>query len=258
MMMFAPSSNSDIRLMGDLMTDLQSLSREDLEGMRESGAHIVECYRVLQKSGANIVGELLRGAGKFYEWDHYPKGDVYDSETHSQYYYHAHPSEKRIGQYGPEHGHFHTFLRPKGMPDGILPAALPDYVPPEDPDNALSHLVAVSMDRAGFPIRLFTTNRWVTGEVWYAADDVVGLLDRFDMDLSFPSWPVNIWLSAMVRLFKPQIADLLHERDASLAAWQEERPEGNAYEDRELEITSFVVVSVADQIAAVEATLAAR
>jgi hypothetical protein len=239
------------------MADLQSLSREELERMREAGAHTVECYRILQKSGANIVGELLRGAGTFYEWDHYPKGDIYDSETHSQYYYHAHPSENRTGLYGPEHGHFHTFLRPKGMPESIRPAPLPDYAPPEDPDNALSHLIAVSMDRAGFPIRLFTTNRWVTGEVWYAAEDVIGLLDRFEMDVCVPSWPVNIWLSAMVRLFKPQISVLLHERDAAVSAWQVDHPDGSAYEDRELEVTSFVAVSVADQIAAVDAALKA-
>lgn len=239
------------------MTDLRSLSRTDLESMREAGAHVVECYRVLQKSKANVVGEVLRGGGTFYEWDHYPKGDAYDPETHSQYYYHAHPSKMRAGLYRPEHGHFHTFLRPRGMPEGVRPAPLADYAPSDDPDNALSHLVAISMDRAGFPIRLFTTNRWVTGEVWYPAADVVRMLDRFDMDLALPSWPVNIWLTAMVRLFKPQIAALLRDRDQAVAAWQAAHPAGNAYEDRELEITSFAEISVADQIAAVDAALGA-
>ena len=108
------------------MVELAELPRERLEDMAAAGAEIMECYRLLRKSDGNVVAEVLRGHGEFYEWDHYPPGDVYDKETHSQYYYHAHPAELRGG----EHGHFHTFLRPKGMPEGVAPAALPDYSPP--------------------------------------------------------------------------------------------------------------------------------
>ena len=105
------------------MTDIKSLPRKQLEQMAEAGNQILECYRVLQKTEDNMVGEVLRGQGDFFEWDHYPKGDVYDHETHAQYYYHAHPPEERSKKYGHEHGHFHTFLRPKGFPTGIKPAS---------------------------------------------------------------------------------------------------------------------------------------
>ena len=90
-----------------------SLSREELESMAQAGQEIIEIHRILSKTGDNVVGEVLRGQGTFFEWDHYPPGDVYDHETHSQFYYHAHPSKQRFEL---EHGHFHTFLRPKGMP----------------------------------------------------------------------------------------------------------------------------------------------
>ena len=53
--------------------------------------------------------------GEFYELEHYPKDDVFDGETYSQYYYHAH----RAGTN--ENGHFHTFLRQPGIPTGISP-----------------------------------------------------------------------------------------------------------------------------------------
>ena len=95
--------------------DFDALPRARLEAMAEAAEVVVDCHRVLAKSGENMVSELLRGIETFYEWDHYPEGDIYDHETHSQYYYHAHPKEERPG----EHGHFHTFLRPKGMPKGI-------------------------------------------------------------------------------------------------------------------------------------------
>lgn len=231
--------------------DFSALSRDRLTAMREAGKEVVDCHRVLAKTGDNIVGELLRDQGTFFEWDHYPKGDLYDPETHAQFYYHAHPQELREG----EHGHFHTFLRPLGMPPGVRPAPVPGLVLPENANDALSHLVAISMDPRGLPIRLFTTNRWVTGEVWYTADDVRAMLDRFEIDLAHPSWPVNRWIGAMVRLFRPQIGALIDARDAAVAAWSAAHPDRDVYEDREFEITSALDIDIDEQIAAVTATL---
>jgi len=236
------------------VTDLSKLTDDEVRALAQAGAEVFECFRILAKSGDNLVGELLRNTGTFYEWDHYPKGDVYDQETHSQYYYHAHPAEERPG----EHGHFHTFLRPKGMPEGISPAPLADYKPPEDPDDALSHIIGISMDNQGIPIRLFTTNRWVTGEIWYEAADVERLIEHFEIDLAQPSWPVNRWISAMVQLYRPQIAELVRARDVTLGEWARKHPDRNAYEDRDLEVTSSMEISVDDQLAAINALVEER
>ena len=233
------------------MLSLEDVSLVDLKSMTDAGSNILECYRVLQKSSANVVGEVLKSQGEFFEWDHYPGGDVYDHETHSQYYYHAHPPEKRANKWGAEHGHFHTFLRPKGMPKNTKPADVDDYKAPDDPNDALTHFIGISMNQAGFPIRLFTTNRWVTGEVWYSADTVLSMIDLFEIDLSYPSWPVNIWLTNMFRLYRSEIADLLHKRDASVKKWQAEHPGINVYEDRNLEITSIMDIAVEQKINAV-------
>jgi hypothetical protein len=234
------------------VVNLKNLNRRQLERMRDAGGEIREWYRVLEKTGDNVVGEVLRDQGKFYEWNHYPEGDIYDHVTHSQYYYHAHPADLRGG----EHGHFHTFLRPKGMPPGIEPAPIPDLVLPEDEDDILSHLSGISMDPAGYPIRLFTTNRWVTGEIWYAAQDVVRMVDCFIIDHTRPSWPVNRWITAMLCLFQPQIVELVQERDRVVAGYQALHAGVDVYEDRDLEITSSMDISVDDQIAAVEKALA--
>lgn len=230
------------------MTEFKSYSTEQLEQMAEAGNKILECYRVLQKTEENVVGHVLQTREDFYEWDHYPDGDVYDHETHSQYYYHAHPPEERSKKYGKEHGHFHTFLRPKGFPSGIKPVPLPDLEKPESPNDALSHLIGISMNQAGYPIRFFTTNRWVTGETWYKAEHVIKMLDYFVMDLTYPSWPVNIWITNMVRLFRPQIEDLLLERDKAISAWQEKHPDDNVYENEDLELPSLLNISVEKQI----------
>ncbi len=238
----------------DIEIDFANLPTERLETMVAAGEDVIECHRVLAKTGDNIVGELIRGEETFFEWDHYPKGDVYDHETHSQFYYHAHPQELRAG----EHGHFHTFVRPLGIPAGILPAPLPGLELPKGDNDALSHIVGISMDPQGVPIRLFTTNRWVTGEVWYTADDVRAILEVFAIDVAHPSWPVNRWVTSMIQLFQPQIAKLLAARDRRVAGWAVTHPGEDVFEDRDLEVTSAIDISIDDQVAAAMAALDAK
>lgn len=230
---------------------LTGLDGNELGKMAVAGEQILECYRVLDKNKTNVVAELLEGQGDFFEWDHYPKGDIYDSGTGSQYYYHAHPPETRLEVYGPENGHFHTFVRPKGMPEGVKPAPVPGYVKLDGTNDELTHLIGISMDKQGCPIRLFTSNRWVTGETWYAADDVVKTMEGFTVAQASPPRLANIWITAMMRLFVPQIRRLIRERDQVLAQWGAKNPAVNPYEDRNLEIASFVDISVERQMAAI-------
>lgn len=229
------------------MVDPKQLPVAQVEAMAAAGEQILECHRVLHKSGSNVVAEVLRGQGTFVEFEQYPKGDVYDPETHSQYFYHSH----RKG----EHGHFHTFLREAGMPGDCRPAKQSEASFMKERDDKISHLIAISMNQQGFPIRLFTTNRWLTADNWYAADDVIRMLDRFKMDLASPSWPVNIWITAMLRLFRPQIIALLRERDSTVATWQQTHPDADVFEDRKCDITSTRRISVAAQIERVNAAL---
>ena len=253
------------------MGDFTRLGRAALDAMAEAGGEVLECRRVLAKTGDTVVSEAVRAA-TFYEWNHYPEGDVYDSESHAQYFFHAHPPAQRAVR---EHGHFHTFLRPRGMAPGTRPLVLPELaiadapaapagpaVPPvPQPDQGadndeLSHLVAIAMDAAGEPIRLFTTNRWVTGETWYAAADVVAMLDRFVVDHARPSWPLNRWISAMFRLFWPQMVELVQARDEALMSWRRRhRGKVHVFEDRRLEVASAVTIEVADQLHRIDLAL---
>ncbi len=184
---------------------LDHLPAATLAAMLDVGREVLEWRRILAKTGDTVVGVVLRHEGPFYLLDHYPKGDVFDPDSHAQWYYHAHDKKDRPG----EHGHFHTFIRGGGMPRGIEPAQLPDFEPKPDRHDLVCHLIAVSMDRSGWPMGLFTTNRWVTGETWYAARDVAAMLDRFDVKMDRPAWSVNRWLTGLLRLFRPHIEELL-------------------------------------------------
>jgi hypothetical protein len=247
------------------MVDFTRLRRAELEVMAAAGDDLLECRRVLAKSGDSVVSEVRRGATEIVDWAHYPAGDVYDPETHAQYFYHAHPAAERSAA---EPGHFHTFLRPRGMPPGTRPLILPELgiadapaapagpavlpmpQPNQGADNdELSHLVAIAVDGAGEPLRLFTTNRWVTGETWYAAADVSAMLDRFVIDLARPSWPLNRWLTALFRLFRPQMAALLHARDEAVMSWRRRhRGKVHVLEDHRLEVAAVVDIDVGDQL----------
>lgn len=227
-----------------------------LARMAEAGRRVRECEEMLAKQHTSIVSVLL-GDAEFFQWDHYPDGDVYDGQSHSQYYYHAHQPNVRTNLWGDEHGHFHTFLRPQGFPDGLAPLPLTDPAAGgEHTAGEPAHLVAISINHAGEAMRLFSPNRWVTGETWHDAASMKQMLPLFRIDQPVPSWPVNIWITNMLILFGPSIESLLDARDRAIAAFVESHPDVNVYESRNLEVASMLEISVDDQIAAVEKALA--
>jgi hypothetical protein len=144
-------------------------------------------------------------------------------------------------------------VRPKQLFPEIAPLAVPDNA--GDEAGWVAHLVGISTDPSGRVIRLFTTNRWVTGEVWYDADSAIRMLDRFAMTKGAPSPELNRWVSAVVRMFRPQIEDLLRARDARLAQFRAAHPDSDALEDRSLQVTSELPVDFLAQILAIETAL---
>ena len=252
-----------------MSANLKSLGRAALETMRDGSEAMRQAERALAKDGRTIVAAALGSAAACEPWQHYPAGDVYDPRSHAQFFYHAHPPGERGAG---EHGHFHLFLRAGGMAPGTRPLVLPELViagaspaaaapsapePHAGEDGEWCHLVAIAMNEAGEPFRLFTTNRWVTGETWYRAADVVAMLDRFSIGAAGPFAPLNRWIGGAVRCFRPQIEDLIAQRDEAVMGWRRRRRgKAHVFEDRRLEVTSALEISVAAQIAAIEAALA--
>ena len=235
-----------------------------MNGAASAAAIIGECRAELAARGSSIVREATGSAGPIVDWRHYPEGEVYDPATHAQYFYHRHPDGDRAPG---EHGHFHLFLRADGIPRGITPLLLPEIavanvaVPPQAAPlkhggrDEVCHLAAIAVDERGAPVRLFTSNRWVTGETWYPAQDVIGMLDRFHIEDGTPPVAANRWLGAILRLYRPQIAALLRSRDESVMAWRRRR-RTHVFEDPRLEITSSLEVELDAQFAFVDAARA--
>ncbi|MEE4463921.1 hypothetical protein V2S84_17735 [Azotobacter chroococcum] len=77
-------------------------------------------------------------------------------------------------------------------------------------------------------------------------DAVKQMLPAFSIDHAYPSWPTNLWLTALLKLFRPQIEALLEHRDRVMEAWQAAHPGQDVFEDRALEITGYLPISVED------------
>jgi hypothetical protein len=243
------------------------VSQGEIERMTAAAAVIRECRRDLAARNSDILKELTAAGAVVSDWRHYPEGDVYDPSSHAQYFFHAHPGDSRPAL---ESGHFHTFLRPEGMPPGVAPLLLPELavadvaaLPPQAAPikrgarDEVSHLVAIAIDVRGEPVRLFTTNRWVTGETWYRADDVILMLDRFSISEMEPSDAVNRWVGAMIQLFRPQIGALLRVRDATVMAWRRRR-RTHVFEDPRLEVTSSLEITLDAQLAFIDGSRSNR
>lgn len=224
--------------------DLSGLSDDAILAMNAAAGEIGAAMHAAYRANSNVVWDFLRFEQQVLPDHHYPDDNVYDPESGSQYYYHSHRAD--------EHGHFHCFIMHGGLPDTAKP--IPDQrLDMRDPDftDPFAHLVAISMDEFGHPQGLFTTNRWVTQEVVYPADQIIALLDQFQIDHTFPAWSTNRWLTAMVALFRPQIESLIWARESEFKRLSEKSPNGVVYEDTSHEILSFAKINVTEQVKAV-------
>ena len=211
---------------------------------------VIAAQREMTQAGGSILHHTLRGSDRHQAMAHYPAGDRIDAVTGAQYFYHAHRADMATE----EHGHFHCFLRSHAVPSRLRPLPLPSQA--EKPDAAMTHLVAIAMDRHGQPIRLFTVNRWVTHDTWYAARHHPQLLKRFrfdpprhdDTDAAY--WrALDGWVAGMLHLFAPQIAWLAAARDSTIAAWQTAHMNTDPYDARQIEELSSLPIDLAQQIA---------
>ena len=200
--------------------------------------------QMLTNTGKNILHYTLKKNRRHISMNHYPKGDRIDRQTGAQYFYHCHRENIDTD----EHGHFHCFMRYKHIPKRIKPKSLDDWK--ENLDNPMTHIIAISMDRYGQPIRLFTVNRWITSEIWYDAEHLPTFLKRYKMTLTDdPYWQIlDQWVEAMLHLFSPQILWLQNRRDAVMAHHKLLTPDNNIYEDHTIEELSEISINLKNQV----------
>lgn len=190
----------------------------------EAARTVVEMIIRMAQEARPLMARILPDAEATC-WEHYPEDDARDSETRSRWYYHVHAPGDRDPA---EHGHFHLFLHRTQMDKPDVAMASP--VEGEEALAHVAHIAGLSIDHQGIPIAWFATNRWVTDEFMYSADAMIAHLDRFNVDHTPEDDAVNRFLTAMVALYRDELAGLLRARDARIAHLQEQAGAAGVYE----------------------------
>lgn len=219
---------------------MRSLPRDTLTEMRRSGLEAKSWLSSCELNGRTILNEIMQTKEPLLRRVHAPKEDVFDEKTGGQYYFHKHR--------GGEEGHFHLFLWTDHIPGLKRPVHMSS-------SGGFVHLIALSTDARGYPVRLFTTNQWVTGEDWRPASEVSRLIPNFEISHGEPSWSVNRSLTAFVRLFTPQIRQLIDLRDEKIKQECARRPLSEVLSDRSLEVLSEMPIDIDAQLLSIESVL---
>lgn len=194
---------------------------------RAAASTLIEVMQELALAGQTVLGQVMAGVAAPRCEVHYPAGDVIDANSGYRYYYHSHAAQSWQRR---EHGHFHLF---------------------STAGSTYTHLAAISVDGRGVPLRMFTTNRWVTAESWQPQEQVYRQLLGFTLDETGAMALVNRWLSALLKLFAPAAGEMLVQRDQRIAALAHGRRKiESVFEDRRVHVLSQARLSLIDEIAA--------
>lgn len=212
----------------DLLRKLTPQERSDLYA---SGLEVLESTQSLLQQGKTVISEII-GQAAYVEWEHYPKRDA-KSRHGALFYYHAHAASQRMPR---EHGHFHVFATNDR-----------DECPS---DQRYTHIAGLSVDDRGMPLRVFTTNQWVTAECWEDAERVCAFARQTVLREAKPH-KVGRWLDAVFAFFRPQIDLVVHLRDARVKTLQD-RGRTHLLDDRRTHILSQCHIDFSTQILALE------
>lgn len=178
--------------------------------IRQAAETVVDCIVKMAEEQKPLMLRVLP-EGDVHWWAHYPDDDARDAKTRSRWFYHIHAPGDRDPS---EHGHFHLFLHRTQLSEEELPIAIPQAG--EDAAAFVVHIAGLSIDHQGIPTGWFATNRWVTDEFMYPASTVIENLPRYNVDATAEDATVNRFLTAMVTLYREELADMLQVRDRRL------------------------------------------
>lgn len=178
---------------------------------RQAAETVVETIMEMASSGKPLMSRILPDQ-EMKLWDHYPKGDAIDKKSKSRWYYHVHKEGQRDPE---EHGHFHLFLDQSQL-DNKMGAWSEPASQKKTRANVL-HVAALSIDNSGIPRKWMVTNRWITDEWLYPSEKLINILPSFNVDNTAQDKTANRFITAMVALYRDEIAELLKKRDAKYA-----------------------------------------
>ena len=208
---------------------------------------VIETITQMAQEQKPLMLRVLPEGGDSHFWKHYPKGDARDADTKSRWYYHVHaPGSRDEG----EHGHFHLFLHRTQLPEGLEPKVWPPQG--EDCKAHVTHMVGLSIDTVGIPRSWFTVNRFVTNEFLFPADVMIDHIADFNVDKTKEDDLVNRFVTAMVALYREEIAELLRERDVRHAELVAHHGEKGYEKESGVEVLSQIPIDLDAKISSLD------
>ncbi len=217
----------------------------DDAGQRNAGVRLLTCYQTLAKRGAHLLDSLLCGKAP-QQWSHYPADDAIDERHGYQWFYHSHAPGDRTGS--TEHGHIHVFARSPAWTPWADVTGEQEFARVLDiasPAASTRHLLCIGLDAKGVPQSLFTVNSWVTGDAMMSAASTVQMIDG--LRLSTGHALIDEVIVAITSLYRPQICDLMRQRDAALID-RAQHGQGTL-DDESMEVLSELRISPDQQLA---------
>lgn len=155
------------------------------------------------EQGSNPVLEAIEHQSNIQQDKKYPKEHLHFNGLGWRAYYHTHSNQNELNHlFENEHGHFHIFVCSDKEAD------------------IWGHVVALSMDEFGQPLRWFMVNHWVTGESWLEADTLTQQLNNIPYIKQKNL--LEKWMLAMLAVYSSEIKSLLIKRDAGLGSKESE------------------------------------
>ncbi len=212
----------------------------------EAALTVIETITQMASEQRPLMARVLP-AEDVHFWKHYPDKDARDAKTKSRWYYHVHAPGQRDAN---EHGHFHLFLHRDQLIKGSQVAVMPPEG--EKAKAHVTHLVALSVDTSGIPMSWFTTNRFVTNEFLYPAETMIKHLKLYNVDKTQEDELVNRLVTAMVALYREEIAELLRQRDVRQAELVAEHGSKGYEKDCGVEVLSSIPIDLDEKISALD------
>ncbi len=170
------------------------------------GAQALDYARSLARRELNPLAAVLGSHASPAAFHQYPDPGINWIGRGLGYFYHSHGP--RRGQRA-EHGHFHLFARQIERRG-------------KNRERAYAHLLGIEVDARGAPLRLFTTNLWVTAGRWRSAAFIARELRRFARIATRPDSGPERWVGMLLKLFPAQVGDVLRQRELRVARWRRE------------------------------------
>ncbi len=191
-------------------------------------AQALDYVRCLARRDLNPLAVVLGSRESPPAFHQYPEPGINWIGGGLGYFYHSHGGRSARSA---EHGHFHLFARQRdrGGSSG---------------DPSYAHLVGIEVDARGAPLRVFTTNLWVTAGHWRSAGFIGGELRRFASIATRPQSGPERWIGMLLKLFPAEVRDVLRQRERRVARWRRERTAERRLWDHRIRTLSSACLSM--------------